>query len=90
MIKIANMKHFLEVVNSEYVKNHAQYMIIEVKIGKSDSEIIINSKSNFESKINYYQSAYDEDFVLKANSDVKIVNYVFVKDLRDFFNYFMI
>lgn len=40
-------------------------------------EYIVNSISNYESKWEYYNNAYDDDLCLKANKNIKIVDYIF-------------
>lgn len=53
-----------------------------VYIGMPDlpsNETIINPKKNFESKKSYYEKAYNDDLELKANTNIKIVDYSFLK-----------
>jgi hypothetical protein len=70
---------------SHYVKHDAKYLIIEVSVEGNTPEIIINPKVNFESKLNYYQNAYNEDLTLKANPNIKIVRYDFVENIADYY-----
>lgn len=38
------------------------------------NELIINPPDNFEKKLDYYKTMYDENLVNKNNSEIKIVN----------------
>lgn len=67
--------------NSEYARSIAKWMIITVAGIGNKPETIINPNDNFESKLNYYANAYDEDLKLKANPNIKIISYDFVEDL---------
>lgn len=55
----------------------ARYIGVSIKTeGSSQSEIIINPKENFDSKFNYYMSAYDDDLILisaKGKKDIRII-----------------
>ena len=43
----------------------ARYIGVKVKAaGSSQPEIIINPKENFDEKLKYYMSAYDDDLIL--------------------------
>jgi hypothetical protein len=75
----------LRMGNSEYAREEANYMVIEVKGVGFKPEIIINPKQNFEMKLAYYAKSYNEDLTLKANPDIKIVRYDFVDDLCEYF-----
>lgn len=46
---------------------------VETK-GSKELEIIVNPTSNLEKKIEYYDKAYNDDLVLNACSDIKIVS----------------
>lgn len=54
----------------------ARYVGVRVKTeGSSQPEIIINPKENFDEKLNYYMSAYDDDLILisaKGKKDIRI------------------
>ena len=51
-------------------------VLIEMK-GSNKPEVIIICRENFNSKLEYYKKAYNEDLTLKACTDIKIVNFVF-------------
>jgi hypothetical protein len=73
------LEALLNAGNSEYAREVADYMVIRVEGATPEPEVIINSKLNFESKLNYYSKAYDEDLRLKANPDIRIVSFNFIK-----------
>lgn len=50
---------------------------IVVMLPNGREEVIINNSFNFEDKLEYYKNAYNEDLTLKANTDIKIVDYTF-------------
>lgn len=55
---------------------NGNYKFIGIAIetqGSPDKEIIINSKGNFQAKLDYYLMAYNEDCTLKAFNGIKIV-----------------
>jgi hypothetical protein len=52
-------------------------LIIAVKLPTGAIEVITNTQE-LESKIDYYMSAYDWDFKLKANPDIEVVNFMLI------------
>lgn len=64
----------LEQTFKNAIKGKHMYIGVRVKIqGFPESEMIINSSENFESKLEYYKKAYDENLVLKTYSGIQIV-----------------
>jgi len=51
-------------------------MVVAVKL-PTGTEIIVNS-DNLDGKVEYYKNAYNDNMELKNNTDIKIVNYMFV------------
>lgn len=50
-----------------------KYMVIALTIGDNKvPEIIINLNENFESKVNYYTSHYNDNLVHKFSKDIEI------------------
>ena len=45
--------------------------------GFRDPEIIINSYENFDSKLEYYKKAYDEDLKLKTFDGIRITDFTY-------------
>jgi len=73
----------LRLANSQFVREEANWMIIEVKAFDNEPEIIINPKENFQSKLDYYAEAYNNDLTLKSESNIKITNYDFAITIQD-------
>jgi len=64
----------LENVFEAAIKNNNKYIAVKVETkGSEKPEIIINPAENFESKLEYYQNAYDENLSLKKAKGIKIV-----------------
>lgn len=60
------------------IENKYNYVAVLVCNMESDSaEIIINHSKNFESKLEYYKSAYNDDLTLKTFPKIKIVSFVY-------------
>lgn len=50
-----------------------KYMAVSIAIGDSEiPEIIVNHKDNFESKMRFYLSSYDENLIHKFAKDIQI------------------
>lgn len=79
------LSELVRLVETEYVKNEANWLIVEVQAYDNEAEIIINPRENFSSKIHYYSKAYSEDLILKNNANIKIINYNFVEAIQDYF-----
>ena len=53
------------------------YIGVSIKMPNFNKpEIIINTYSNFKSKLSYYEKAYNNDLTLKSNPNIKILNAV--------------
>ncbi len=57
--------------------NTAKMLIAAVKLPTGAVEVITNT-ALIPTKIDYYYTAYDEEFKLKANPNVQIVGFMFV------------
>ena len=63
-------------------KDDTNFMVIMIEMPDLESnEFIINHKSNFEEKMKYYDSAYDENLIMIRNRDIKIVSFMFVEEV---------
>ena len=52
------------------------YIGVAIKVGNQEvPEIIINTHENFDTKLEYYKSAYNENLTLKTNADIRIVGF---------------
>lgn len=77
------MKKF-ELVNVfiSAIEDNYNYIAVYVQVKNSTMpEIIINGRSNFKSKLEYYINAYDDDLRLKTCNDIKILK---VKKINNF------
>ena len=45
--------------------------------GFEKPEIIINSKENFEEKLEYYRKAYDENLILRSFNGIRIIGFTY-------------
>lgn len=79
------LKGLLAQGNSHYGQSIAKLLIVEVQVEGNAPEVIINPRENFASKLEYYANAYNDDLSLKANPNIKIVNYHFLETLEDYF-----
>lgn len=77
------LQGLLRMGRSVYVEEDAKFLITVVEVEGSAPEIIINPKENFESKLAYYEKAYNDDLTLKNNPNIKIIDYTFVENLED-------
>ena len=63
-------------------KDDTNFMVIGIEMPDLEShELIVNHKSNFEEKMKYYDSAYDEDLIMTRNRDIKIVSFIFAEEV---------
>ena len=63
-------------------KDDTNFMVIGIEMPDLEShELIVNHKSNFEEKMKYYDSAYDEDLIMNRNRDIKIVSFIFAEEV---------
>ena len=77
MKKFELVNMFISAIEQEY-----KYIVVYVQVKNSKSpEIIINERSNFKEKLDYYVNAYDDDLKLKACNDISILN---VKKINSF------
>lgn len=77
------LQGLLNLGNSSYAKD-AQFMMIKLLAGDSAPEVIINPQKNFESKLSYYEKAYNEDLTLKNNPSIRIIDFDFLESAEDF------
>lgn len=61
-------------------------VLIQMK-GFEKPELIINESENFETKLEYYKKAYNEDLTLKTFNGIKIIGYAFGTSLDDIYDY---
>lgn len=66
-----NKQILLNVLRNPFARKYCEIMIESRDL--PDVERIVNEKSNFESKANYYERAYNDSLVLNSCSDIRIV-----------------
>lgn len=70
-------KMILETRFYKAIQSGSEYIAVAISfLDQEDFEIIINTRSNFESKLKYYQSSYDDDLTLKVCKDICISSVV--------------
>ena len=63
-------------------KDDTNFMVIRIEMPELEShELIVNHKSNFEEKMKYYDSAYDENLIMIRNRDIKIISFMFAEEI---------
>lgn len=71
-MKIKQFENDIRIAHEHGVK----YLIVGLLVyGKK--EMILIERDNFIDKLEYYKRTYDDNLVMKANKDVKIVTYMF-------------
>lgn len=61
----------------------SRFLGVLVKLGEGHYEVIINGNSKFEENLKYYEKAYNDDLTLKANPEIKILNYIFAESFEE-------
>ena len=62
------------------------YLYVAVKIdmqGYNVPEIVINSRENFDAKLDYYRKAYDENLVFKNYPSIRIIGFTMADTFED-------
>ena len=65
----------LEIMYEKAKMLQVSYIGIVVKTLNGRCELIVNTLENFEDKMEYYKSAYNEDLTLKSNRNIRIVDF---------------
>lgn len=74
------MENLINCFNNAKDKGYT-YVGIKVEMkGFPKPEVIINSKSNFDKKLEYYQNSYDENLTLKSFNGIKIIGFTYGDD----------
>jgi hypothetical protein len=69
-----NKKNQLIEIFADAMAANNDYIAVAVEsVGNEENEVIINPSCNFESKLDYYRDAYDENLVLKTFNGIRIV-----------------
>jgi hypothetical protein len=67
----------LQVVRMSEKEEQPQLLVAAVKLPSGAIEVITNTQ-DLQSKIDYYLNAYDDEFRLKANPNVQIVEFILI------------
>lgn len=62
------------------------YLYVAVKIdmqGYNVPEIVINSRENFDAKLDYFRKAYDENLVFKNYPSIRIIGFTMADTFED-------
>ena len=65
-----NKKVLLSVLSNPFARKYCEIMIESKDL--PDVERIINEKTNYQSKADYYERAYNDNLVLNSCSDIRI------------------
>jgi hypothetical protein len=85
-------KERLNYLFNQAIEHNYDYIGVVVEMsGFPSEELIVNSRPNFEKKLEYYNNAYDDDLVLKSFNGIKIVDFTLACDIgelaSDFIDY---
>ncbi|MGL5690295.1 MAG: hypothetical protein ACRDD8_05670 [Bacteroidales bacterium] len=77
--KLTNKDRLIRLFEDAY-DDEANYIIIRIGTkGQEELETIIIHKDNFETKLEYYKKAYDENLVLNSYDGIRIVGCGYTK-----------
>lgn len=66
----------MEINIDKACKQDINYMVLEIMCYEN-REMIIISKENFITKLDYYKKTYDDDLVMRNNNNIRINRYMF-------------
>jgi hypothetical protein len=77
----------LEVTFKEAKEQNKKYIAVMVAMPNCPkNELIINERENFDSKLNYYKKAYDDQLHLKTFNAIQITGFVYGDTLAEIEN----
>ena len=69
-------KERLEIEFLGAIEHNVPYVAVVVEMdGFEKPEIIVNQRANFEKKLEYYKSAYNDDLTLKSFNGIRIIDF---------------
>jgi hypothetical protein len=78
-------KERLNKLFNQAIEHNYDYIGVVVEMnGFPSPELIINSRANFEKKLEYYNNAYDDDLVLKSFNGIKIIDFGLTCSVSEF------
>lgn len=80
------LQGLLNLANSDWGRNTAELLVLQIKVYDSEPEVQVNKKANFEKKLKYIKDSYNDDLTLKTNPNIKIVSYdlVTIEDMEHY------
>lgn len=78
-LTLENLKNCFEAAN-DYNMN---YVGVLVSINGNTPECIINPNENFDDKLEYYLTAYNDDLTLKTNNSIAIIGFTYGETFED-------
>lgn len=73
-MKLSNLENCFKAAK----ESGAKYVGVSISTrGNDGNEIIINPSENFDKKLEYYKSAYNDELVLKSYEGIKIVGFTY-------------
>jgi len=80
------LQGLLNLANSDWGRNTAELLVLQIKVYDSEPEVQVNKKANFEKKLKYIEESYNDDLTLKTNPNIKIVSYdlVTIEDMQHY------
>lgn len=80
MLNLKNLENCFKVAKEQGVK----YVGVAIEMeGFPKAEFIINRKENFDSKLEYYKKAYNDDLTLKSFNGIKIIGFTYGDSFED-------
>ena len=71
-----SLTSLFHIMNTDFAKEEAKWLRVDIQIpGMPFPESIFNPRENFEQKLIYYITFYNEDLTLKSNPDIRIIGY---------------
>lgn len=79
-LTIKNLENCFKVAS----QTHQQYVAVVVRMeGFPSDEVIINDYNNFDAKLEYYKSAYDEKLNHKFSKGISIIGFTYGDSFED-------
>jgi hypothetical protein len=64
-------------------KRSCMYVGVKIEMkGFAEPEIIINQVGNFDTKLEYYKKAYNDDLTLKTFNGIKIIGFTYANNFE--------
>ena len=81
--RVLTMAELVDVFNRA-ISQEENYIGVRIETqGSARPEIIINPTENFETKLEYYQKAYNDDLTLKSFNGIKITGFMYGENFAE-------